>query len=335
MKFLSGKAAVAAKELVIELRQAWIERSAARRAIDLFVAAMFGGLALVSAAGVASSWLPSLETFGDLQGHFAGGAAALAIAGLVARSRVCVRAAALLLAANLVAIEYRVDSVDTCPVQTAATGQHVLRVMTLNIWNQNHDFAAVESAVARHRPDIVVLEEVQPYHEALLAQLRAGYPHQASCDSHPDCGISILSKFPLKVRPVIGGHRLSVLKAAITLDNRQLLLVGTHMRRPFDGRTQLGQFDDLKRTVAALPANAIVVGDFNSTLWSANMAHYAKGAGICASNLAHATWPEWLGPFGVPIDHVFLKHGVRLLSIATVPNTGSDHKGIVATLSMR
>jgi endonuclease/exonuclease/phosphatase (EEP) superfamily protein YafD len=64
------------------------------------------------------------------------------------------------------------------------------------------------------------------------------------------------------------------------------------------------------------------------------LSRYVRGAGVCASNLTHATWPEWLGPFGVPIDHIFLKRGVRLLSIATVSGTGSDHKALLATISV-
>jgi endonuclease/exonuclease/phosphatase (EEP) superfamily protein YafD len=335
MESLHGKIAAAAKQRLSGLRQAWRGRSAARRAIVLSGAALIGCLFLVSVAGIASSRYPSLETFGNLQGHFALAAVAVAIGGLALRSRTWVLGAVLLLTANAGAIGYRVAAVETCTVQTAASAQHVLRVMTLNIWNKNHDLPAVEQVIAQHRPDIVVLQEVHPHHAALFTRLRDTYPYQAACESHPDCGVAMLSKFPLRTEPVPGGYRLAAVQTVVKLADDELVILGAHMIRPFKGRGQSNQFRVLTQAVEALPANAVVVGDFNSTLWSSNMARYAKKAGICASNLTHATWPEWLGPLGLPIDHIFLKDGVRLLSIATVASTGSDHRGVVATLGVR
>ncbi len=335
MKSLRGKLAILSKKLVGDLQRAWIRRSAMQRAMDLCAAAALAGLLAVSAAGVLSSWFPSLETFGNLQGHFAAGAAAIALAGLVLRSRAWVTAAILLLVLNLGAISGRMASVDTCAVETAATGRHIVRVMTLNILDTNRDYAAVERVIERHRPDVVVIEEFRRHHMALAARLRAAYPNQIICLSRPDCGIAIVSRYPLEGRRVIGGQTLAALQATAVIGDSDLTLVGAHMSRPFSGRHQRSQFRLLTKAVDALPPNAVVVGDFNSTLWSSNMARYARASGVCASNMAHSTWPQWLGPFGVPIDHVFLKHGVKLLSLDTVSRTGSDHRGIVATLSMR
>ena len=335
MKFLRGKLAILSKKLISDLQRAWIRRSAVQRVMDLCAAAALGGLLVVSAAGVASSWFPSLETFGDLQGHFAAGAAVIALAGLALRSRAWAQAAVLLLVLNLGAISGRMASVDTCAVQTAATGRHIVRVMTLNILDSNRDYPAVERVIGERRPDIVVIEEFRPHHMALLARLRAAYPNQVICLARPDCGIAIVSRYPLEGKRVIGGQTLAALQATAVIGDSDLTLVGAHMSRPFSGRHQQKQFGLLTKAVDALPSKAVVVGDFNSTLWSSNMARYAKASGVCASNMAHSTWPQWLGPFGVPIDHIFLKQGVKLLSLDTVSRTGSDHRGIVATLSMR
>ncbi len=335
MKDLRGKLATLPKTLMNALRQAWIRRSAMQRATALLGAAAFGGLFLVSAAGVASPWFPRLETFSDLQGHFAAGAAALALAGLVLRSRRWVTTAVLLVVLNLGAMGGRMATVDSCPVQTAATGRHIVRVMTLNIRDTNRDYPAVERVIGERRPDIVVIEEFRQHHRAMLARLRGAYPHQLLCLGRPDCGIAIISRYPLEGKRVIGGQTLAALATRAVIGDSTLTVVGAHMSRPFSGRHQQKQFRLLTQAVDALPQNAVVVGDFNSTLWSANLARYARTSGVCASNVTHATWPQWLGPFGVPIDHVFLKRGVKLLSLHTVSKTGSDHRGIVASLSMR
>jgi endonuclease/exonuclease/phosphatase (EEP) superfamily protein YafD len=334
MKVLRGAFLIAANFFAGQLQRARTGGSAARRAGVLLLAAALGPLALFSLAGVGSASLPALEAFATLQVHFALAAAILSGVGLMLRWKPGAAAAAALLAANLGVVAYRSAPVDTCTVQAAATGQHVLRLMTLNIWGANRDFAALERVLAQHRPDVVVLQELRPHHHALLARLSATYPHQAFCDAHPDCGIAILSHLPLEPHRMTGGEDVTVLESAVTIDDQRLVVLGAHLHRPFAGRDQYDQFRALTHAVAKLPGNAVVAGDFNSVPWASNMAHYAAGAGVCASNLTHATWPVWMGPFGVPIDHIFLKDGVRLLSIATISGTGSDHKAVLATLAL-
>jgi endonuclease/exonuclease/phosphatase (EEP) superfamily protein YafD len=306
----------------------------ARQVGILLLAAAFGHLVLLSLAGVGSPWLPTLETFAALQFHFALAAGIVSGLCLMLRWKPGAAAAAALLAANLGVVAYRSAPVDTCTVQAAATGQHALRLMTLNIWGRNREFAALERVLAQHRPDVVVLQELRPHHRELLARLRTTYPNQAFCDAHPDCGIAILSRLPLDPHRLSGGEDVTVLESAVTIDDQRLVVLGAHLHRPFAGHDQYDQFRALTHAVAKLPGNAVVAGDFNSVPWAPNMAHYAAGAGVCASNLTHATWPVWMGPFGVPIDHIFLKDGVRLLSIATVSGTGSDHKAVLATLGL-
>ena len=47
------------------------------------------------------------------------------------------------------------------------------------------------------------------------------------------------------------------------------------------------------------------------------------------------TWPAAAGRFGVPIDHVLVRGGPRLVSIAPWgAELGSDHRGLLAALSL-
>ena len=330
MDFLRGKPAAAVNFCIDGLKRKWAERSRVGRA----AAVALGALALASAAGVASARIPAFAVFGSLMGHFAALAMAALVVALALRSKAGAAVAALVLAVDLGTVGLRVAAANTCPVQMAASGQRVVRIMTLNIRDENRDFAAIERALAQNRPDILLLQELRPHHAALLAQLRAHYPNQIICDVNPDCGIGILSTYRLEPVRAIGEGPVMALEATARVEDHDLMLFATHLQRPFTGQGQADQLKALTEDVAALPANSVVAGDFNSALWSASLSRYVRGAGICASNLTHATWPEWLGPFGVPIDHIFLKRGVRLLSITTVSGTGSDHKGLLATISI-
>jgi endonuclease/exonuclease/phosphatase (EEP) superfamily protein YafD len=293
-------------------------------------------LGALSAAAVWSGRAPAFEVFGNLQGHIVVLCAALAAVALILRARAWAVLAGIVLAVNLVTIGVRLSPVTACPVQTAATGPQAVRVLTHNIWKGNRNAAAIEALLLRERPDIAVLQEVRPHHRALLERLEAQYPYQSVCGMNADCGIVVLSRYPLETLDTVdgGGNDLMAMETVVTLGDRKLVLLGAHLRSPFAGWVQTAAFGNLTRVVSRLPSNTIIVGDFNSVPWSANMSRYLGAAGICASNTTRATWPQWLGPFGIPIDNVFLKPGVRLLSISTLGGTGSDHKAILATIGI-
>jgi endonuclease/exonuclease/phosphatase (EEP) superfamily protein YafD len=335
MKAWFGRVRARAASLWRQGRAHCAGRSAAQWARDLLVVAAAGGLALASAAGIVSERYPDLEVFGALQGHLAAVAAAALALGLILRAPAWASAAAVVLAANIGVIGYRLAQVDTCAVQMAATGERTLRLMTHNVRGANRDLAALERVFGEQRPDILLLQEVRPHHMPLLDRLRARYPHQLLCDAHDDCGIAVLSRFPLAGSRVVTHGALVLVETRARVGASELVVFTTHVQRPFAGRLQADQFKALTETVAALPANSVVAGDFNSAPWTANLSHYVRPAGVCACNTTQATWPQWLGPVGLPIDHVFLKSGVSLLSIHTAPGTGSDHRALVATLGLR
>jgi endonuclease/exonuclease/phosphatase (EEP) superfamily protein YafD len=316
------------------LKRHVVGRTRGRWIFDAVMVLAMGALAALSIGAVASAWWPILETFGNLQVHIAAACAALLLVALLGRSNGWTLVAAAALVFNVVSVGLRVAPVAVCPVLTAATGHHPVHILTHNIWGWNHDLAALEGVIRRQGPDVVVLQEIRPHHRPLLDRLRTAYPYQTRCEMNPDCGIAILSRYPFETRREVGGTAVTALEIALTVEGRKLVLVGAHVRRPFHGRAQSAEFRALTPIVSGLPANAVIVGDFNSVLWSPNMTRYVEASGVCAGNTTHATWPEWLGPLGIPIDHIFLKQGVRLLSIATLDGTGSDHRALLATVGI-
>jgi len=319
------------------LRDAARRRKAARGLTDRVILGLIGLLAAFSLAGVASAWIPQMETFGNLQGYLgAGGFVAIMLTLLLRAPRWGTLATAVVVL-NVATIVYRTTLVETCPIQMAATGHSAVRVMSHNILHDNRDFGAIERVVREARPDIVVLQEIRPSHRPLFARLADLYPYQSACPKGRFCGIKILSRYPLESRDTVNGRlgEMIALDNVVSIGGRKLTLLGVHMVRPFSGRTQRAQFDRLFAAVAKLPPDALIAGDFNSVRWSANMARYAAGARVCDANASDATWPVWLGPAGIPIDHVFLKPGLRLLSVATLGGSGSDHKALLATIGLR
>ncbi len=322
------------RRAAMNLKRWAMARTRGRWIFDFLMIAALGALAAASAGALASAWWPILETFGNLQVHIAAACAAMVIVALLGRSNGWTMVAVAVLVFNVASVGLRVAPVAVCPVQTAATGQHPVHILTHNIWGRNRDLAAIERVLVRKKPDVVVLQEIRPHHQPLFDRMRAQYPYQAACELNPDCGIAILSRYPFERVREAGGEAVTATEIVLSIEGRKLVLLGTHVRRPFHGRAQSAEFRALTPIVSGLPANAVIAGDFNSVIWSPNMARYVEASGVCAANTTQATWPQWLGPFGVPIDHIFLKQGVRLLSIATVGDTGSDHKALFATVGI-
>lgn len=308
-----------------------------KRVFDVFMLAAFAFLLVFSIAGIASAWLPRLETWGNLQGYLAVGAGLVVLAALVARSHGWAVLAVGILGVNVATVGVRVAPVETCPVMMAATGEQTVRLLTHNLYWRNENYGAITRLLTEQDPDVVVLQEIQPWHEPFLERLKARYPYQAKCDTGNHCGVVVLSRYPVDFRGAIAdenGHDVAM-ATSLSIDGRELVVVGAHLWQPFRGTHQTSQFDALTQAVAALPPNTVVAGDFNSVPWSPNMARFATGAELCVSNSLTSTWPQWLGPFGIPIDQVFLKPGVTLLSIAAVDGAASDHKALIATVGLR
>ena len=316
-------------------RRCLASRSPSSRIVGVLFFTVLALFAVSSIAAVGSNWWPSLEAFGNLQVHIAAGCAAVTLVALLARFRGWAAAGLVLLLVNGVSLGLRSASVSVCPVESAAAGQVAVRIMTHNILHTNHDFESFRRVVEAQRPDVIFLAETRPFHNEWFDKLRSQYPYRANCDVYQQCGVAILSRYPLEKGHELGGDDVMVLKTIVSVGEHKLTFLGTYIVQPFPGQGQSWEFRALTRIISMQPSDAVLVGDFNSVPWSPHMSHFIAAAGVCTANLTHATFPGRFGPFGLPIDQVFLKPDVGLLNIQTVGGTGSDHKALLATVSIR
>ena len=79
----------------------------------------------------------------------------------------------------------------------------------------------------------------------------------------------------------------------------------------------------------------IVAGDFNATPWSPHFRDLLATTGLRDAGSGRGwlpTWPTWLGPAGIPIDHVLVKGPVTVAGLSLGPDVGSDYRPLVADL---
>ena len=200
------------------------------------------------------------------------------------------------------------------------------------VWfNSHHQLAGItdlEKLLAPNLPDIIAIAEVGPEVELDLPGFN--YIWRSSQNS----GMLIASRFPLENQRILAssaGARDQLLVDVI-VERRRFKLMAVHLRKPYER----GQIDELKAIAATVVklSDVIVVGDFNTTPWSAQfrnlcrdaeLQHAGAGFGLLNS-FGLSRWRL----FPIPIDHMLMKGAIGIESIAVLPWLNSDHHPIRA-----
>jgi vancomycin resistance protein VanJ len=224
----------------------------------------------------------------------------------------------------------------------------VLRAMSYNTWSRNLDADRIASVILRQRPDVLLIQEIEPDVLArLTAALRTLYEGSPVHLAHePEIGQAIVSRWPVESSTSLrrkGNAQRAVLRTPagpVTVFNVHPLRIGGWHRR----YSKLEAL--LREDVAAVSGPVILGGDFNAPARSdlhrllsralrEPQAERGVGFGF--------TYPAALGsPLGVVpalplvrIDHLFVSRQVVALRAGTLEDAGgSDHRPIWADLAL-
>ena len=196
--------------------------------------------------------------------------------------------------------------------------------------------AQIVAAIRASGADLVMLAETLEIGPALdgLSDL---YPYRAGCVS--TCEVSVLSRYPLQdlqmVNPGIAwDERMAVFD--LTLPGRApVSFVALHMTKPWFYGIVDDEIDTVEAALPRHPGPMVLAGDMNSAPWSLRLRWLRRVAHLEDPLVPIATWPAAAGGFGLPIDHVLVRGGPRIVSIAPWgAELGSDHRGLLAALSL-
>ena len=212
-----------------------------------------------------------------------------------------------------------------------------VRLLHANLHVMNTDAEPLLGLINDVDPDLIVLQEFTPVWPPALEPIVSSYPYRVVEPRDDPFGIALYSKYPLDAITVIGsvplGHPDIVATALV--GGERLHIISTHPMQPL-GSTNYGnrnlQLDSVADLAARSPRPMIVVGDLNITMWAhhydrleevSRLSNARRGFGIAP------TWPVWLFPGRIPIDHVLVSDGIVVTDFDTGPNIGSDHLPIV------
>ena len=229
----------------------------------------------------------------------------------------------------------------TRPIPRAVPGARPLKLIQFNAWDENRDPEATALWIARERPDIVFIEEVEPpIQAAMLARgfiYSRGFGHVAIFSRATPIGV------PAPLAPAEWRRMPPFARATFGAGAARYTVVAVHAPQPIyrsarpERRmlaTFLGRYDR---------AHLIVAGDFNLTPWSFALRGLDRSLGMRRLDRAEFSWPGHLALGGgriaaipiLPIDHIYAGSAWRLASLKRGPALGSDHFPLEVVLSER
>lgn len=249
------------------------------------------------------------------------------------------RGASLGLGLALLGVVHAFVAVPRMLPRSAVPGDHQLDLALLNVHAANDAHHAVRAWVDEVDADVVVLVELTPALAAALDDPR--YPHRALLPhARDEFGVGVWSKRPLTdvVEGELRGY-VATLRVTVDVGGDPLTLAVTHAPPPLSP----GLVADRSAVITAVAADlrahggrSVMLGDLNLTPWSPHL-RLLRGQARLEDGAAGfgpaPTWPAFLGPLGIPIDHVLVSSDVAVLDYVTVPSPGSDHRAVLARLS--
>jgi len=225
------------------------------------------------------------------------------------------------------------------PALAAATPGQNLRILHSNVLRSNRQYSEVISLVKAEQPDIAVFVEVNTSWAKELSVLSEIFPYYSQQQESEAFGSAIYSKLPLENASVKAfSNQRKSLAADVKFHSKIISLILAHPTVPIRQKSFINrnkQLAAIGEYAAQVKNPLIVVGDFNTTMWSpfyknmvktGNLRNARSGFGILP------TWPTFLPLAYIPIDHFLVSKEIGVLKIRTGRNVGSDHLPLITDL---
>ncbi len=296
-------------------------------------------LSTVIAAAAGTAWIADLAVHFRLQ--YAGLALLVFVLFAAARRPGWAAVALFIAIANaLIAAPLLVSRPPASSPGTRADDGVPVRLAFVNVFHGNDEFRRVLDFVRAEKPDAVVFAEVDAQWREQLAALKKDYPHEFATQGRWGRGLLLLSRVPMQnaARLKVSNDAEPPLLATLVVQGKPLQLIGVHANWPFGLRSRTSrdqQLMELAVAAQATPRPLVVVGDLNVSPFSE---HFQKllQAGRLSSAAAgfgwQPTWPEFMPPAGIQIDHALVSPGVQVRDFRRGAEVGSDHLPVVVDL---
>lgn len=211
------------------------------------------------------------------------------------------------------------------------------KVLSFNVLTSNTHFSEVELWLNVINPDIIAFQEVDQQWLTAMKGLKKIYPYNHEMPRNDNFGLAIYSRFPIQK---VQTPKLSIVPSLLTtivIQEKPVHIFNLHTLPPVNSKNYKHRNQHLIGMAQVMKdlKPAIVLGDFNITMWSpvyqevealSGLKNARRGFGI------NATWPAHQ-PITIPIDHVLISQELKVAGLEIGPYLGSDHLPLLVGLS--
>jgi endonuclease/exonuclease/phosphatase (EEP) superfamily protein YafD len=220
--------------------------------------------------------------------------------------------------------------------------QYPVKLLFANVESTNKNFSDFIGFVIEENPDVLIIQEATELWIDRLKALKERFPYDKTLPRSGGLGIALYSRLPVERFDVIalGSERVPGLLARLQRGGGVLSVVTVHPRPPLRRnyfRHRNEQLRDAASIVQALPTPKILVGDFNTSLWSPYYTRLLRQTGLYNARKGFGLLPTWpafmpLQLLMIPIDHCLVSPEIGVIKMRTGRNIGSDHLPIVVDM---
>lgn len=207
------------------------------------------------------------------------------------------------------------------------------RAMTYNVFAGNREQDAVRELLAKEQPDILCVEELTTYWHRLFKE---EFAYNFATPTEGCFGGGIYSRYPLsdwKEIPLSADN--TSLQVTVHLPDKELDVIVVHCFPPMSSRAQRQRNIQIRGLIEYLQhvhRPTIVMGDFNSTIWTAPMQELVHSTPFVDTTRGFGPQPSW--PQGrpflrIPIDQAFVTPDIQVNSRRIGNASGSDHLPVI------
>ena len=217
-----------------------------------------------------------------------------------------------------------------------------VRIMSSNLLYKNADYESHLRFIKTVNPDVIAFQEyTYAWQSALLPELK-DYVYRVEAPALHAFGNALFSKYPLNdaATPAYVNKERRSVEGTVNFEGATLRVFGTHPPPPLtksfyaDRNIHLQRLGDI---VGTYTETLVILGDLNITPWSSDFQDFVETANVRDGRRGLGIYPTWPADnplLRIPIDHILVSEGVRVLSMNTSTDLGSDHKAIWADISI-
>jgi len=228
--------------------------------------------------------------------------------------------------------------------EIAAAGAEVAECFTalaVNVKVKNTGFDQVAAQIKEVSPDLLLLMETDANWISELEGVLADYPFTMTEPQPHAFGMVFASRLDVADAQMIENtsRDTPTLYATIDLPNGENFeFIGLHPKPPLPGWNTEERDNNIVRAGTETPGSnmdAFVMGDFNDVPWSRTTTRFREEGEWRDPRIGRGTYPTFPASFtalGWPLDQIMLRGSLDLRDFTVMPNNGSDHRAVRATL---